>query len=156
MRKNNLLVAGLAICLSATMSVGMLSCSKDDPQPAIVENPLDAEAYYIAGKVSEGTTALEGVKVNTAGKETTTGADGTFQLEVTKKGDYVLSFAKDGYIAVSADATIPSDAAKRSSVTVLQVLTKANAPVTVEPDKEATVSGGRKEHRLAGYPCRSC
>lgn len=134
------------------MSVGMLSCSKDDPQPAIVENPLDAEAYYIAGKVSEGTTALEGVKVNTAGTETTTGADGTFQLEVTKKGDYVLSFAKDGYIAVSADATIPSDAAKRSSVTVLQALTKANAPVTVEPDKEATVSGGEKSAASLDIP----
>ena len=129
MRKKSLLVAGLAISLLATMSMGMISCSKDDPKPDVVENPLDAEVYYIIGKVSQGTAALEGVKVSAGGSEATTAADGTFQLEVTKKGDYSVAFAKDGYISVSANATIASDAAKRSSVAVLQELTKANAPV---------------------------
>lgn len=147
-----MLVAGLAMCLFATMSVGLISCSDDDPKPVIIENPLDAEAYYIVGKVSEGTTALEGVKVSSAGVEATTAADGTFQMEVAKKGDYAVSFAKDGYIGVSADVTIASDAAKRSSVAVLQVLTKANAPVTIEPDKEATVSGGDKSAASLDIP----
>lgn len=152
MRKKSLLVAGLAISLLATMSMGMISCSKDDPKPDVVENPLDAEVYYIIGKVSQGTTALEGVKVSAGGSEATTAADGTFQLEVTKKGDYAVAFAKDGYISVSANATIASDAAKRSSVAVLQELTKANAPVTVEPDKEATVSGGEESAASLDIP----
>ena len=144
MRKKNFLVAGLAVSLLVTMSVGMTSCKDDEPTPTVVENPLDAEAYYITGKVSEGATALAGVKVSTSGAEATTGADGLYQLEVGKKGDYTVSFAKDGYVGVSATATIASDASKRSGVAVVQEMTKANQPVNVKPDQAATVTGGEK------------
>lgn len=152
MKKNNFWAAGLAMSLLATMSVGIISCSEDDPKPTIVENPLDAEVYYIVGKVSQGTAALEGVKVSTTGAEVTTAADGAFQLEVKKKGDYQVSFTKSGFVTVSADATIASDAAKRSSVALLQALTKANAPVSVKPDQEAAVSGGEKSATTLNIP----
>lgn len=138
-------LASLAVCLVATMGVGFVSCGDDDaPQPTIVENPLDAEAYYISGKVSQASGALEGVTVSTSGAEAKSAADGTFQLEVTKKGDYAVAFAKEGYIGVSTEVEIAADTKKRSSIAVTQELTKANAPVTVTPDAAASVSGGAK------------
>ena len=50
--------------LAATLMVGGLSfnsCKKDEvePVPEVVENPLEKEAYFITGKVTDGTNALE-------------------------------------------------------------------------------------------------
>lgn len=64
MKKKNLWSAVLAMGLAATLSVGFVGCSDDDePTPEIVtDNPLDKEVYYIAGKVTDGSAALEGVE----------------------------------------------------------------------------------------------
>lgn len=99
----------LAMGLAATLSVGFVGCSDDDePTPEIVtDNPLDKEVYYIAGKVTDGSAALEGVEVSTSGKSVKTAADGTYQLAMDKIGTYVVTFAKDGYVGVSADAGDP-------------------------------------------------
>ena len=66
MKKKNLWSAVLAMGLAATLSVGFVGCSDDDePTPEIVtDNPLDKEVYYIAGKVTDGSAALEGVEVS--------------------------------------------------------------------------------------------
>ena len=56
MKTNKLWVAALAMMMAASTSVGLVSCSDDDepaPQPEIVTNPLDAEAYYITGIVQK-------------------------------------------------------------------------------------------------------
>ena len=64
MRTNKYLVVSMAMSLAVTIGVGFSSCKKDEPTPVIVENPLDAEVYYIAGKVISENNALEGVKVS--------------------------------------------------------------------------------------------
>ena len=123
--------------LAATLSVGFVGCSDDDePTPEIVtDNPLDKEVYYIAGKVTEGGKSLEGVEVSTSGKSVKTAADGTYQLAMDKIGTYVVTFAKDGYVTVTADAMIPSGTPKHGSVALSQTLTSLAASVTVSADR---------------------
>ena len=147
MKTKSMLVAGLSLCLLAAMSVGTMSCKKSDPVPEDVTNPLDEEVYYITGKVTEGTAALSGVSVKVSGGEASTATDGTYTLSVKKKGDYQVSFEKSGYISVSGTATIPSSAAKRSSVALSQTLTKANAPVTVTKDKAVDIHSGVSQEK---------
>lgn len=142
MKAKSKLVAGLCFCMLAAMSIGSISCRKSEPTPEIVTNPLDAVAYYIVGHVHDGTNGLSGVKVSTSGIETTTDANGEFKLEVKTKGNHLIEFSKNGYIPVSADATIASSATKRSSVMMTQIMTKANDPVVVNPDREVVISGG--------------
>ena len=110
MKAKSKLVAGLCFCMLAAMSIGSISCRKSEPTPEIVTNPLDAVAYYIVGHVHDGTNGLSGVKVSTSGIETTTDANGEFKLEVKTKGNHLIEFSKNGYIPVSADATIASSA----------------------------------------------
>ena len=139
MKMNKHLVAGMAICLAATVGVGLSSCKKDEPTPVIVENPLDAEVYYIAGKVMAGNNALEGVKVTASNSEATTAADGTFQLEMTSKNDYVVTFEKSGYVTVTAEASFPSDAKKQSVVSLVQELEERNLLVKQADEKDKRV-----------------
>jgi hypothetical protein len=140
-------VAMLAMCLAATMSIGLVGCKDDDePTPEIViDNPLDKEVYYIIGKATDGSGALQGVEVSTSGQSATTAADGTFALQVTQKGTYALNFTKQGYVAVSAKAVVASNATKQSSVSVLQTLTQTATPVTVTPAEDAVVSDSRSD-----------
>ena len=141
MKKKNFWSAVLAMGLAATLSVGFVGCSDDDePTPEIVtDNPLDKEVYYIAGKVTEGGKSLEGVEVSTSGKSVKTAADGTYQLAMDKVGTYVVTFAKDGYVTVTADAVILSGTPKHGSVALSQTLTSLAASVTVSADKDAVV-----------------
>lgn len=126
--------------LAATLSVGFVGCSDDDePTPEIVENPLDKEVYHITGKVTDGSVALEGVEVSTSGKSAKTAADGTYQLAMDKIGTYVVTFAKEGYVTVSADAVILSSTPKQGSVSLSQTLTSLAASVTVSTGKDAVV-----------------
>lgn len=127
--------------LAATLSVGFVGCSDDDePTPEIVtDNPLDKEVYYIAGKVTDGSAALEGVEVSTSGKSAKTAADGTYQLAMDKIGTYVVTFAKDGYVGVSADAVILSGTPKQGSISLSQALTSLATPVTVSADQDTIV-----------------
>ena len=138
MKKKNLWSAVLAMGLAATLSVGFVGCSDDDePTPEIVtDNPLDKEVYYIAGKVTDGSAALR-EKSASSGKSAKTAADGTYQLAMDKIGTYVVTFAKDGYVGVSADAVILSGTPD-SSISLSQALTLAT-PVTVSADQDTIV-----------------
>jgi hypothetical protein len=116
--------------LFAAFTLGFSSCGDDEPTPE-PENAVNDPAYQIVGHVMENASALAGVTVSVAGGETaTTDASGCYQLNVTKTGDYSLSFNKDGYVRVNGTATIPSDADLFASVVVNRLLTKQNAAVT--------------------------
>lgn len=90
---------------------------------------MDKEVYHITGKVTDGSVALEGVEVSTSGKSAKTAADGTYQLAMDKIGTYVVTFAKEGYVTVSADAVILSSTPKHSAVALSQILTSLAASV---------------------------
>lgn len=152
MKAKSKLIAGLCFCMLAAMSIGSISCRKSEPTPEIVTNPLDAVAYYIVGYVHDGTNGLSGVKVSTSGVEATTDANGEFTLDVKTKGNHLIEFSKSGYIPVSADATIASSATKRSSVMMTQIMTKANDPVVVNPDREVVITGGATSPASLTFP----
>lgn len=145
MKTNKYLVVCTAICLAATIGVGFSSCKKDEPTPVIVENPLDAEVYYISGKVTSENNALEGVKVSASSVEATTAADGTFQLEMKSKDDCIVTFEKSGYVTVTAEASFPVDAKKQSVVSLVQELEAKNQAVTIAPDADQTVKEAKNE-----------
>lgn len=122
----------LALGLAATLSVGFTGCSDDDePTPEIVENPLEKGGYYIAGFVTDGSNALEGVTVKTSGTEAVSGADGAYQLAVSKTGSYTVEFSKEGFVTVSSAAEIASGAKANTVVSLSQDMTKTNLSVTV-------------------------
>lgn len=124
----------MTVFLVVLIGIGLGSCKKDEPSPVIVENPLDAEIYYVSGKVTAGDAAVDGVKVSITESEAITSDDGTFLLELTSKGDYMVTFEKEGYVTVSAAVSIPADLPKQSTISLLQELTKMNPAVTVSPD----------------------
>ena len=145
----------LACCLLgwlAFMGIGLISCTEDEPKPEVVENPLDHEIYYIAGKVTDGTNALEGVKVSVSGDEVTTKADGLYQLSVTKKETVGVTFTKSGYVTVSAKAVITADTKKSSVISLVQQMTKTAKPVKVEADKDTTVYDQEKPISILNIP----
>lgn len=128
--------------LAATLMVGGLSfnsCKKDEvePVPEVVENPLEKEAYFITGKVTDGANALADVAVSAGSVSVKTDAAGTYLIEVTKKGTFELSFAKDGYITIGNEVTINNDADKGAIVSYSQILTKKADAVKVDPEKDA-------------------
>ena len=145
MRTNKYLVVSMAMSLAVTIGVGFSSCKKDEPTPVIVENPLDAEVYYISGKVTSENNALEGVKVSASSVEATTAADGTFQLEMKSKDDCNVTFEKSGYVTVTAEASFPLDAKKQSVVSLVQELEAKNQAVTIAPDADQTVKEAKNE-----------
>lgn len=127
--------------LAATLMVGGLSfnsCKKDEvePVPEVVENPLEKEAYFITGKVTDGANALADVAVSAGSVSAKTDAAGTYLIEVSKKGTFELSFAKDGYITIGNEVTINNDADKGAIVSYSQILTKKADAVKVDPEKD--------------------
>lgn len=136
---------GTLCLLAATLVIGGMtfnSCKDDEesPVPEIVENPLEKEAYFITGKVTDGTNPLKEATVTTGNLSVKTDADGGYQLEVDKKGSFDLNFEKDGYIAIKGQVTIDSKAAKGAIVSYSQALTKKAEPVKVDPAKESKVA----------------
>ena len=136
---------GTLCLLAATLVIGGMtfnSCKDDEesPVPEIVENPLEKEAYFITGKVTDGTNPLKEATVTTGSLSVKTDADGGYQLEVDKKGSFDLNFEKDGYIAIKGQVTIDSKAAKGAIVSYSQALTKKAEPVKVDPAKESKVA----------------
>lgn len=128
----------LFMCLMAlTFTVGMTftSCSedKDEPTPEIV---TDEEVYFIVGEVQQDGKSLDGVKVSIADKTATISVDGKFALEVSKKGNYVVTFEKSGYITITSNVNIDRESKAKTSVAVKQELTPKSAPVTIFPDKD--------------------
>lgn len=127
--------------LAATLVFGGLffnSCKDDEvePVPEIVENPLEKEAYFITGKVTDGANALADVAVSAGSVSAKTDAAGTYLIEVSKKGTFELSFAKDGYITIGNEVTINNDADKGAIVSYSQILTKKADAVKVDPEKD--------------------
>lgn len=135
----------MSVFLVVLIGIGLGSCKKDEPSPVIVENPLNAEIYYVSGKVTAGDAAMDGVKVSTTKSEATTSDDGTFLLELTSKGDYMVTFEKEGYVTVSAAVSIPADLPKQSTISLLQELTKMNPAVTVSPDADQIIVEIKRE-----------
>jgi hypothetical protein len=137
--KKNLCVLSYLIVMALGLSIGVTSCKdKEDPAPEIVQ---DETAYYVIGEVVSNGQSLEGVKVSVSGTEATTGADGKFELKLTAVGKYTVAFAKDGYVSVSSAATIASSAKNKTSVAIRQELTRKSAPVQVNPDADAQITG---------------
>ena len=131
--------------LAATLMVGGLSfnsCKKDEvePVPEVVENPLEKEAYFITGKVTDGTNALADVSVSAGEASAKTDATGTYQIEVNKKGSFELSFVKDGYLTIKHEVTVDSKAEKGTTVFYSQILTKQAESVKVTPEKDTLLS----------------
>ena len=111
--------------LAATLMVGGLSfnsCKKDEvePVPEVVENPLEKEAYFITGKVTDGTNALADVSVSAGKVSAKTDASGAYQIEVDKN-----------------EVTVDSKAEKGATVFYSQILTKQAEAVKVTPEKDA-------------------
>lgn len=127
--------------LAATLVFGGLffnSCKDDEvePVPEIVENPLEKEAYFITGKVTDGANALADVAVSAGSVSAKTDAAGTYLIEVSKKGTFELSFAKDGYITIGNEVTINNDTDKGTIVSYSQILTKKADAVKADPEKD--------------------
>lgn len=135
--------------LAATLMVGGLSfnsCKKDEvePVPEVVENPLEKEAYFITGKVTDGTNALADVSVSAGELSVKTDAAGAYQIEVAKKGTFELNFVKDGYITIKHEVTISSNADKGTIVSYSQALTKKAEPVKVTPEEKTEMAAGEE------------
>lgn len=145
MKTTNYFSLGL---VAATLIGGLSfnSCKKDEvePVPVIVENPLEKEAYYIMGKVTDGTAPLADVTVAAGTVSAKTGADGTYQIELSKKGTYQMTVSKEGYITIKDEVTISNDADKGAIVPFSQGLTKKAEPVTVDPAKETQMTAGEE------------
>lgn len=134
--------------LAATLVLGGLffnSCKDDEvePVPEVVENPLEKDAYFITGKVTDGANALADVAVSAGSVSAKTDAAGTYLLEVAKKGTFELSFAKDGYITIGGEVTIQGNADKGAIVSCSQILTRKAAAVKVDPEKETQVAASQ-------------
>ena len=96
--------------------------------------------YYIAGKVTEGTTALSGVEVKAGEITATTDAEGAYKLTVDSKKMYTVTFSKEGYMSIdNATATIADNAANRSMVSLSVKLSKKAPEKEVKADAEEEV-----------------
>ena len=136
--KKKLSLFSYLLFVALVCSTVLSSCKgKDDPM--VPEITSDETAYYIVGEVLSDGKALEGVTVKADSEEASTDSDGVFELKLTKKGDYAVSFSKAGYVAISSDVVISSDANNKSSVIIRQVLAKKNDPVRVVPDENAEI-----------------
>lgn len=108
-------------------------CSSDEKDPEIVPDPMDAEEYFISGSVVDYSTSagLSGVTVSLGDQTATTGSDGKYEVIVSEKKTYEVTFAKDQYVGATTEATIASGTANRSLVTLSVKLTKKSTPVSV-------------------------
>lgn len=131
--------------VAATLIVGTLffsSCKKDEvePVPEIVENPLEKEAHFIIGMITDGVNALADVTVSAGNESATTDAKGVYQIKVAKEGTYELSIVKEGYISIKKDVTISNGANKGTIIFYSQILTKKAASIKVSPEKDVQVT----------------
>ncbi len=132
--KSILLNRFMIFILLSGLIINMNSCKdKDEPTPEIV---TENEVYFVIGEVLQGGKPLEGVKVSTSDKESTTDANGNFELELSKKGDYSVVFEKAGYVSITSKVTINSNAKNKASVAIKQELTKKHEPFLITPEME--------------------
>lgn len=124
----------VAVTLLLVAGACMSSCSVSDNEksPEQVEDPIkDITEYYIVGQVKEGDNALSGVTVSTSGLDAvTTDENGQFTLTVNEQKEYVLDFAKDGYLQASTSIKL-AGLTNRSSVAVSVLMTKKAKDATI-------------------------
>ncbi len=116
------------VCLAV-----VTACGKKEDDPEIVPDPMDETAYYIAGTVYgyESETALSGVKVTVGDVSVITESDGSYELTVSSKQKYTITFTKDAYLDASASAEIATSADNHSTVFLSVILSEKGTPVTV-------------------------
>ncbi len=112
MKKSDLFKIGVLL-MATTLGTTGCSFGEDEKKPEIVVDPAEKTIeYYIAGKVTEGTTALSGVEVKAGEVTATTDAEGAYKLTVDSKKVYTVTFSKEGYMSIdNATATIADNAA---------------------------------------------
>ena len=125
----------VTLCCLFTIS----SCNGIDDPPQI--NLTNETVYYIIGEVYSEEKALEGVTVKIAnGSEVLTDANGSFKFKLLEKGEYKVSFSKNGYVTVSSNVLFNSEANVISTRFLNQSLVKKNEPIRVEPDKDTEIN----------------
>lgn len=96
MKKSDLFKIGVLL-MATTLGTTGCSFGEDEKKPEIVVDPAEKTIeYYIAGKVTEGTTALSGVEVKAGEVTATTDAEGAYKLTVDSKKVYTVTFSKEG------------------------------------------------------------
>ena len=107
MKKSDLFKIGVLL-MATTLGTTGCSFGEDEKKPEIVVDPAEKTIeYYIAGKVTEGTTALSGVEVKAGEVTATTDAEGAYKLTVDSKKVYTVTFSKEGYMSIdNATATV--------------------------------------------------
>ena len=107
MKKSDLFKIGVLL-VATTLGTTGCSFGEDEKKPEIVVDPAEKTIeYYIAGKVTEGSTALPGVEVKAGEATATTDAEGAYKLTVDSKKAYTVTFTKEGYLSIdNAQATI--------------------------------------------------
>ena len=94
MKKSDLFKIGVLL-MATTLGTTGCSFGEDEKKPEIVVDPAEKTIeYYIAGKVTEGTTALSGVEVKAGEVTATTDAEGAYKLTVDSKKVYTVTFSK--------------------------------------------------------------
>lgn len=87
MKKSDLFKIGVLL-MATTLGTTGCSFGEDEKKPEIVVDPAEKTIeYYIAGKVTEGTTALSGVEVKAGEVTATTDAEGAYKLTVDRQED---------------------------------------------------------------------
>lgn len=100
MKKSDLFKIGVLL-MATTLGTTGCSFGEDEKKPEIVVDPAEKTIeYYIAGKVTEGTTALSGVEVKAGEVTATTDAEGAYKLTVDSKKVYTVTFSKEGYMSI--------------------------------------------------------
>ena len=130
------------ILLVGVTSSGFISCTSNEPSPEQVDDSFNDEIYFVSGRVTSGQSSLSGVsvKIDNDTPETMTSADGTYQLFLSKKGNYVLRFHKDGYVDIVTTILFSDNTPNRSSIVVSPDMTLSSAAVTVTPDSEIDIA----------------
>ncbi len=146
MKKRFFTLVMMSIALSTSI---FTSCGSDDePTPQIVDDPMKtATEYYISGKVTGNDgAAVAGVSVKTNNVEATTDNNGQYKLTLDKTGTYSVAFAKSGYLSAGTEATIASNAEKRSMLTVNIKLAKESVKeeVTANSTESVTITNEGK------------
>ncbi len=114
----------------------------------ILSLPVRAQ-ISIKGQVTDKLTgvAIPQAKVEAASKQTLTGADGTFVLQVTEPGDYTILVTLDGYEKVSVPVKVAKGIADAGKIILSPSLTETEGGISEitlsgeSDDKDQAVSG---------------
>lgn len=128
------------LLLAAGMSLVAISCGSDEDDPEIVPDPMDTAAYYIAGAVNdyESASAIPGVTVTAGDASAVTDTNGLYELTVTGRQKYTVSFSKTGYLPVNGTAEVAATADNHSTVFLSAMMSVKGVEATID-SKGATV-----------------